>query len=87
MLSTAIGTFQMDTLRLLTEQSDKVLGRRISASTVGGILRRHKLQPHRSKYWCRAPGPDADPDKLRRWGEAMECVLGGYMRPDGPATR
>lgn len=32
------------------------------ASTVGKILRRNHMQPHRSRYWCSAPDPEKEPD-------------------------
>ena len=55
-----------------------------SPERLGVVLKRHKLQPHRSKYWCRAPGLDDDPEKRRKWGEALDNVLEVYARPYDP---
>ena len=72
------------TLPLLAKHAAKFLDEPISETTVRVILKRHKLQPHRSKYWCRTPGPDDDPEKRRQWGEAMDSVLDEYARPYDP---
>ena len=68
------------TLSLLAEQAAKFLPEPVTRTTIGVVLKRHKLQPHRSKYWCRAPGPDDDPEKRRKWGEALDNVLEVYAR-------
>ena len=72
------------TYSLLAERCSKMLGFSVGRTTIGTILKRHALQPHRSKYWCRAPGPDDDPDKQRPWDEAMDNVLTVYAKPYDP---
>lgn len=66
------------TLRLLADKSRIVLDEPVSKSTIGNVLKKNELRPHKSQYWCIANEEDAE------FVACMEDVLDVYERPYDP---
>lgn len=66
------------TLSLLTQEMAVILEEPLSRATIGRVLRRNKLRPHLSEYWCIPPKEDAD------FVAHMEDILEVYQRPYDP---
>ena len=66
------------TLTLLTQEMAVILEEPLSRATIGRVLKKNRLRPHLSEYWCIPPKEDAD------FVACMEDILDVYQMPYDP---
>lgn len=66
------------TITLMAKESAVILEEPISRATVGRVMKRNKLRPHLTDYWCIPPNEDAE------FVAHMEDILDVYQLPYDP---